>query len=121
MSEEIWYELDEPDCPCKGMGWADRGVWVECPIHFEGQIHPESKQLLLDDLKSLQEEERKSVLNWKIRRSNEIIAHLQQQLKQEQGKLLSLQLELVNRTPTVRAMPAVDPSLLLPMVNDNES
>lgn len=115
MNEEMWFELDEEHCLCHGRGWAEQGrEWVECPIHFEGQLHPESKQLLLDDLKQLQEEERKSVLNWKIRKTKESIASIQQNLRDEQAKLCKLELELINRTPTIRAMPAVAMSLLKP-------
>jgi hypothetical protein len=111
----FWAELDESHCPCEGRGWADiEGNWTECPIHFEGQIHPESKQLLLDDLKQLQEEERKSILRWKMKKTRETIAEIQQSLKEEQAKLVKLELELINRTPTIKAMPAVVVSLLKP-------
>lgn len=122
---DTWYELDEQDCPCEGRGWAVIGNdWQECPLHFEGQLHPESKELLLDDLKQLQAEERKSILRWKIKKCREQITAIQQNLRDEQTKLVGLELELINRTPTVRAMPAVITSLLKPdtvMVIDDVS
>jgi hypothetical protein len=112
--EDVIFELDEDTCPCRGLGWAECGRdWVECPIHFEGQLHPESKQLLLDDLRQLREEERKSILKWKIEQSRKRIAEAQHALRAEQAALVKLELELINRTPTVK-MPAVASSLLNP-------
>lgn len=116
--------MDEDSCLCQGRGWAERNdKWVECPLHFEGQLHPESKQLLLDDLRQLKEEERKSILQWKIKKSREVIASLQLSIRDEHANLCKLELELINRTPTVRAMPAVAVSILKPdtvMVIDEE-
>lgn len=39
-----WAEEDETACPCRGNGWAlsDVDTWHECPIHFEGQLHPDA-------------------------------------------------------------------------------
>ena len=36
-------ENDSEYCICRGGGWAlsDRDVWYKCPIHYEGQVHPE--------------------------------------------------------------------------------
>ena len=113
--EEVIFELDEETCPCRGLGWAEVGQsWQECPIHFEGQLHPESKQLLLDDLRLLQEEERKSILRWKIKLCKANITELQGALRKQQTHLVQMELELINRTPTVKAMPAVVVSLLNP-------
>jgi hypothetical protein len=112
--EDIIYELDEDDCPCSGFGWTAHGnSWKECPLHFEGQLHPESKQLLLDDLNQLHEEERKSMLRWKIDQVKKNISNIQQTLRAEQANLVKLELELINRTPTVK-MPAIASSLLNP-------
>ena len=112
--EDVFFELDEEDCPCRGIGWAEVGRdWKECPIHYEGQLHPESKQLLLDDLRQLKEEEKKSILRWKIENSKKSIAELQAALRVQQNNLVRLELELTNRTPTVR-MPEVAASLLNP-------
>jgi hypothetical protein len=112
--DDIIYELDEDDCPCRGFGWTEHGLsWKECPLHFEGQLHPESKQLLLDDLNQLHEEERKSMLRWKIEQVRRNIGTIQHTLRQEQAKLVKLELELINRTPTIK-MPAVATSLLNP-------
>lgn len=104
-----WAQLDENQCPCKGTGWAevDNGIWKECRIHFEGQIHPDTRTLLLDEPARLAEEERKSRLRFSIEQTRARISELQIQLKEEQSRLLKLDLELVNRTSTVRAMPAV--------------
>lgn len=114
MEDDIIYEPDEDTCPCGGLGWVEAGqAWHECPIHFEGQLHPESKQLLLDDLRSLQEEERKSILNWKIGQVRKRIADVQQTLRAEQATLVMLELELINRTTTIK-MPAIASSLLNP-------
>jgi hypothetical protein len=108
---EDWAELDEHICACRGTGWAERGGGhlVECPIHFQGQLHPETKALLFDEPDRMSEEERKSGLRFQIRETQAKIAHHQGQLKIEQAKLVKLELELINRTPTVKAMTAVKP------------
>ena len=38
-----WAEADADRCPCHGNGWAlsDVDTWHECPIHYNGQMHPE--------------------------------------------------------------------------------
>lgn len=105
----MWAELDDIDCPCLGSGWADiiPDEWQECPIHFHGQLHPQSRLLLLDEPKKLAHEERRALLNYQIQQSKNKIQEMQNQLKREQGKLFKLELELVNKTPTIRAFPAV--------------
>jgi hypothetical protein len=101
------WSMDELECPCGGGGWAeDKAGWAECPLHFEGQLHPESRILLLDDPARLEEENRKSILHFKIREKRGIILELQKSLKAQQEAILKLELELINKTPTVRAMQA---------------
>lgn len=106
---EDWVELDEHMCACRGLGWAEaqKDQYVECPIHYEGQLHPDSMALLLDEPDRMASEERKAKLNYQIREAKTKIASLQGQLKSEQFKLVQLELELINRTPTVKSMQAV--------------
>lgn len=96
--------LDEDKCACHGCGWAEtsQDKWVECPIHFVGQLHPNTQTLLLDEPNRLVEEERKARLRFQIRES-------QNKINEEQKKLSKLELELINRTPTVKAMKAIVP------------
>lgn len=111
----FWAELDEEICPCNDTGWADiNNNWEQCPIHFEGQLHPESVALLMDDPKRMEEEERKSKLRYKIAKARLTITELSSELRKQQEAVTKLELELVNRTPTVRYMPAVITSLLKP-------
>jgi hypothetical protein len=104
-----WANLDDQRCPCSGSGWAevDLGVWKECPIHYEGQLHPESRVLLLDEPNRLAEEERKSGIKFQIKQLRDQNYDLHLQIKNNQAKMAALELDLINRTPTVRAMPAI--------------
>lgn len=104
-----WAQLDEHACPCQGSGWAqvDVDTWKNCPIHFEGQVHPQTRELLLDEPAVLKEEERKCKLRWQILEKKEYIANMQKLVLEGQQALFKLELELVNRTATVRGMPAV--------------
>jgi hypothetical protein len=104
-----WAQLDESECPCEGKGWGqvDLNEWRECPIHFVGQLHPETCSLLLDEPNRLDEEKRRALLRYEIRAGQAAVRELQKQIKVEQDRLLKLELELVNKTPTVRAMAAV--------------
>lgn len=38
-----WATSNASDCPCHGHGWAlsDVDTWHQCPVHFNGQRHPE--------------------------------------------------------------------------------
>jgi hypothetical protein len=109
--DDHWCHMDESKCPCGGQGWAevDNGTWKECPVHFEGQLHPETRVLLLDEPAHLAEEERKSRLNYQIKTTREQIKELQGALKNQQQHLVALELELINRTATVKGMPAIRP------------
>jgi hypothetical protein len=108
----IWAELEEEHCPCQGTGWAQMPdeSWETCFLHFQGQLHPESKMLLLDDKARLQEEERRSHLRWKIGKTRDEIADLATKLREQQALLVKYELELINKTPTVR-MPAINPEV----------
>lgn len=99
----FWFEMDEIHCPCMGDGWANiNDEWEECPVHHNGQLHPQSRSLLQDDPVALLESERISILNWKIGRvRGEIIDH-QEKLKAAQHKLFLLELECINKTPTTK-------------------
>jgi hypothetical protein len=94
--------LEANECPCNGSGWGWQGDWIECNIHYHGQLHPESKELLLDDPSALKEEERKSLLKWKIARQEEEVTTIQQHLLLAQQALYIMNLELINKTPTVK-------------------
>lgn len=104
-----WAQLDEGACPCEGMGWAqvDMSEWRECPIHFNGQLHPETYALLLDEPNRLDDEIRRAHLRYQIKQGQILVRDMQQKIKTEQSRLLKLELELVNKTPTVRAMQAI--------------
>lgn len=111
----VWSELEEEHCPCQGSGWAqmEDESWENCFLHYKGQLHPESKLLLLDDEKKLQEEERKSHLQWKIRESRKMIADLSLKLKNEQAMLVAYELELINKTTTLKMTVVVPPDPIL--------
>lgn len=100
---KFWAEIEDTICPCTGSGWAEVSEqWQECPIHYLGQLHPESRLLLLDEPIKLREEERLSRLRWKINNAKESIVALTSQLKDEYSTLRQLELELTNRTPTTK-------------------
>jgi len=120
MKNQVWAELDENHCPCQGTGWAqiDNDIWDECFIHYSGQLHPESRMLLLDSPGALKEEERRSQLRFKIQKSREKILKLQEQLKKEQAALVQHELELINKTPTIK-MKAINPSEMFELSDDD--
>lgn len=109
--DDHWCHLDEAQCPCGGNGWAevDRENWKECPIHYEGQLHPETRVLLFDEPDRLAEEERKSRLKYHIKNTREQIKELQGALRNQQQRLVELELELINRTATVKGIQAIRP------------
>lgn len=109
--EAHWAQLDEKDCPCQGTGWAQVDVdqWKTCHIHFEGQLHPETRTLILDDPPLLKEEERKARLKFQINEKKQYIADMQKLVREGQEALLKLELELTNRTITIPGMPAMRP------------
>ncbi len=100
---EFWSELEEIDCPCQGSGWGNiNNEWKECAIHFEGQLHPESRDLLLDDPAGLRAAERASCLAYRINKAKEEVAELQTKLRHATYNLTLLELEQVNKTPTTK-------------------
>lgn len=109
-------------CGCQGRGWIEESPdhWTECPTHHVGQLHPNTEVLLLDEPNRLEEEKRKSAIRWLIRETKAKAALLQEQLRNEQAKLVQLELELINRTPTVRAIQVVVPIEPEPMILSEE-
>jgi hypothetical protein len=118
---DVWANLEEAHCPCQGTGWAqmEDESWENCFLHFEGQLHPESKLLLLDDAKKLKEEERRSHLRWKIQKARSSIQELNSKLKNEQAMLVAHELELINKTPTIK-MAVVIPEELVLELDDSD-
>jgi hypothetical protein len=109
--ENFWAELDEEKCPCQGTGWAEAiHEMVQCPLHFKGQLHPETQALLFDEPKRLKEEERKSLISFQIEKTKEKIAELEAELRQQRYQLHMLELDLINRTPTVKMKVVIPPA-----------
>lgn len=107
-----WVDMDENKCPCKGKGWAFRDVWVECPVHFVGQLHPQSRDLLLDDPFVLKEEERKSHLKWRISIHQVELDDVNARAAKLKNQIRLLESELISKTATTR-MAAVNVKDLL--------
>lgn len=97
----MWCHLDEKQCPCQGVGWHKLKEWEKCFVHYRGQLHPESRQLLLDD-SSLKEEERKSYLAWLISSKKEEAEFHLKKLNELQLEVAILEKELINKTPTIK-------------------
>jgi|SRR5579885_957063 len=108
---QLWAELDEARCPCQGEGWAeiDTDTYRECPIHFVGQLHPQTRVLLLDEPARLAEEERRSQIRYRLDEAKKLVDGLQIQLRVAQKQVVELELELINKTPT-KKMPAINPN-----------
>lgn len=99
----LWFEMEEINCPCQGDGHANiNEEWEECPIHYHGQLHPQSRVLLLDDPITLLEVERVSILNWKIGKVRAELLEHQEKVRNAQHKLFLLELEIINKTPTIK-------------------
>lgn len=97
-----YFDLEIHSCKCLGKGWVSiDDDWIECPVHFAGQIHPDSYNLLVDDPKKLAEEQKRQELLFKIKSSNNRIEHLFKEIKAEKAYLNKLEYELVNKTPTI--------------------
>lgn len=94
-------------CP----GWiARKGSLEKCKLHYCGQLHPETRNLLLDEPDKLAEEERRSILHFKVDQQKKVVAEKRFELQAEEDLLSKMELELIKRTPTVRLMPAVKPN-----------
>lgn len=103
FNTNFWSESEDVVCPCQGNGWATiNGIWEECSVHYHGQLHPDSKALLLDDPLQLVEAERASVLQWKIANAREEVRRATVALKLAQMTLQNLELEQINRTTTTK-------------------
>jgi hypothetical protein len=90
-------------CPCQGLGWVLFGEdYSPCRIHFCGQIHPQVRSLLLDDLPTLREEERKSKIYWEIKEKRKQLALLLLQSKSLQLEINNLENNLYVATPTTK-------------------
>lgn len=51
MNTGCWATSDAEDCPCHGNGWAlsEVDTWHKCPVHFQGQLHPEACESFEDE------------------------------------------------------------------------
>lgn len=105
---ELDWHLDDGQCPCLGSGWAqNKTEWQECYVHYNGQLMPEIINLLLDDQKQLLSETKKSILKFEINKCKNFIAVLQKEIDAERQRLIKFECELINHTPTIKAMPVV--------------
>ena len=41
-----WINEDPKSCGCRGRGWynSQLDTWHSCPVHFNGQTHPDMKE-----------------------------------------------------------------------------
>lgn len=97
MITENWSNDDPRHCPCGGSGWAevDVAVWKKCIAHWNGQSYP----------LSLEDQERDKKIDQEIRISRKVIKDCQLQIRQEEDRILQLQLQRINQVPTKRSMP----------------
>jgi hypothetical protein len=93
MITENWSRFESQYCPCGGCGWAevDIGVWKKCVVHWDGQLNPDQQ---------LQQKQ----IEQEIRVSRQVIKDCQAQIRQEEDRILQLQLQRINQTPTKRTM-----------------
>jgi hypothetical protein len=90
-------------CPCQGLGWVLFGEdCAPCRIHFCGQLHPQVKSLLLDDMPSLREEERKAKIYWQLNEKRKQLTLLRLQSKELQREINELENNLYVATPTTK-------------------
>lgn len=97
MITENWSVDDPQHCPCHGLGWAevDIAIWKKCVKHWDGQPYP----------LSLADQNRDKMIDQEIRVSRRVIKECQQQIRQEEERILQLQLQRINQIPTKRTMP----------------
>ena len=116
----FWAELEDKDCPCQGTGWGYLQFnWEECPIHYEGQLHPDTKALIMDDSILLEKEIKRAYLTWKFNQARDKVKQLRKMLDQAESDSLQLELELVNKT-TTRKMSAVSINDAIAILKDTE-
>lgn len=90
-------------CPCNGSGWVkNKSNYGQCAVHFEGQLEPMTRDLLLDEPEKLKDEERKSYLHWAIAEKSAEILSLQADMDKLIHERFALDLELINKTPTIK-------------------
>lgn len=108
MNNEICEDSSEEiNCLCQGDGWINIDeMWEACPAHYCGQLFPDMRQHLLATPDKLAEEERRSILLFKINKSKENIASMIVQIKKEQSIISQLEVELLVKNPTTK-MPRV--------------
>lgn len=98
--------LDSEKCRCHGDGWIVAGPsFDECPIHYEGQLHPDSKSLLFDDPKALEDAKHKSKLKWLLKEKENEILYLEKKIMKSKEEKRSIEKELMQKTTT--KMPAI--------------
>lgn len=104
--DTLWSEIKE-FCPCLGEGWSStKDSYTECPVHYNGQLHPESVLLLLDDPFKLEEEQRKSSLRWNVSQAKLKKLSLLKEIQVLDLNIIKWELEIINKTPTLK-MPAM--------------
>jgi hypothetical protein len=59
MRSGCWATSNADECPCHGRGFAlsEVDTWHKCPVHFEGQLHPEACEGFEDESDYLAAEE----------------------------------------------------------------
>ena len=66
-----WANPDANRCRCRGSGWAlsEVDTWHECPIHYKGQIHPES----YDGEEGWEEANQESMRRWEEEHKHRLV------------------------------------------------
>ena len=83
-------------CKCHPIGWVRVGsrTWKPCPIHYTGQLHPVTRDRLIDEVDRLAQAEMRSRLSWRIAKKIESITSLKELLSEELSELDRMQTEL---------------------------
>jgi len=83
-------------CKCHPIGWVRVGSrsWKPCPIHYTGQLHPVTRDRLMDEADRLAQAEMRSRLSWRIAKKMENISTLKTLLSDELVELDKMQAEL---------------------------
>lgn len=72
------------ECTCNNTGFIKfNNEYINCPLHYDGQLSPATKWLLENDSDKLLEAERLSKLNFQIGQSKSKIANLKLQYEEE--------------------------------------
>ncbi len=53
-----WAGKEEEHCPCHGYGWnlSELDTWHQCPVHYNGQPHPDEDELRMAAMEEWEEE-----------------------------------------------------------------